>query len=64
MKTLAELKKETERLKPYSEEWERLANRLARSYCPSIRPCHKCHYPVVHGYCCTHCGDTNPESDD
>jgi len=47
---------------PYSPSWERAANRLARSFSPGIHPCKKCGYPVIHGYCCTGCGDTNPSS--
>lgn len=47
-------------MKAYSPEWECVANNIARSFCPSIYPCAKCEYPVVDGYCCTHCGDTNP----
>ena len=47
-------------MKAYSPEWERVANNIARSFCPSIYPCGKCEYPVVDGYCCTSCGDTNP----
>ncbi len=47
-------------MKPYTQPWERAANRLARNYAPKIYPCAKCSYPVLNGYCCTHCGDTNP----
>ena len=27
----------------------------------NIRPCMKCGSPVVCGYCCMFCGDTNPD---
>jgi hypothetical protein len=45
---------------PYSSAWEKKANQLARSYAPYIYPCGKCDGPVMDGYCCTTCGDTNP----
>ncbi len=47
----------------YSEEqWEERANSLARAFCPDIYACKKCEYPVMDGYCCTGCGDSNPSS--
>ncbi len=52
---------------PHDPTWERAANRLARDFCPGIYPCNRCGYPVVHGYCCTNCGSSdpsNPEQDD
>jgi hypothetical protein len=47
-------------IEPHSEEWERLANNLARSYFHII-VCNDCSYPVLEGYCCGHCGSDNPE---
>ncbi len=47
-------------MKPYSQLWERAANRLARGYAPQIYPCAKCSYPVLYRYTCTNCGDSNP----
>lgn len=44
-----------------SDAWQREANRLARDYVIVIQ-CMKCSYPVVDGYCCTYCGDSNPQS--
>jgi methionyl-tRNA synthetase len=44
----------------FSDEWYIEAGRLARNYCPTIYDCKKCSYPVVSGYQCTYCGDTNP----
>lgn len=32
----------------------------AIKFCPSINPCMKCDSPVVDGFCCEWCGDTNP----
>ena len=55
-------KKKLPEIEPYSEEWEKLAGQEARSFAPSIYPCGACNYPVVKGYCCTHCGDSNPET--
>lgn len=46
--------------KPYTPAWEALANNEARGYCPNIYPCQKCGYPVIYGYCCGSCGDSNP----
>jgi hypothetical protein len=43
-----------------SEEWEAAAGRVARSYAPVIYPCKHCGAPTVHGYCCTHCGSSEP----
>lgn len=43
-------------------EYEREANHLAREYCPPIYPCAKCGHPVIDGYCCAFCGDSNPQS--
>lgn len=49
-----------EKMKPYTEAWERSANNLARSYCPNIYPCGDCGYPVIRGYCCTSCQSSDP----
>jgi len=54
MKKIKKIKTDT----PY---WQRLADKVARSFAPEIYPCAKCGYPVVTGYCCTHCLDDNPE---
>lgn len=47
-----------------NKEWETAANNLARNFAPDILECHKCGAPVVSGYCCCNCGDTNPSCDD
>lgn len=31
--------------------------RVAIEFCPPISPCKECGWPVVYGYCCTHCGN-------
>jgi hypothetical protein len=46
-------------MKPHSEEWEKLADQLARDMV-SIYPCKKCGYPVIYGYYCDHCRNHNP----
>jgi ribosomal protein L32 len=46
-------------LKRGSREYERRANKLARSFV-NIQQCKKCGNPTVEGYCCTTCGDGNP----
>ncbi len=45
---------------PSVEEYRREKFRLALDFCPRIYPCMRCGYPVVDGFCCTYCGDTNP----
>lgn len=54
----------TPKVKPYTEQWELEASELARRYVPSIYPCKKCGHPVVYGYVCTFCGDTNPDEEE
>jgi hypothetical protein len=49
-------------IEPYSEEWHSLAYHTARSFCPRIYPCGKCKHPVLSGYCCEYCGDSNPST--
>jgi hypothetical protein len=46
---------------PYSVVWERLADQVARDYCPELYPCGQCRRPVVRGYCCTFCGCSSLE---
>ena len=36
-----------------------LFNQMKR-FCPPSYPCCVCGYPVIKGYCCNNCGDTNP----
>ncbi len=45
-------------------EFWRLAGILALGAVASIYRCKKCGYPVIHGYCCEHCGDVNPSEKD
>jgi len=52
--------KEIKKFEGTEEEWTNLAYQLARSFAPRIYACKKCGYPVVDGYCCYECGDTNP----
>ena len=54
-----EITKPVKKIKPYSTEWEREANNLARTFM-SIYPCHECGHPVIDGYCCATCGSRNP----
>lgn len=48
------------KLEPYSDDWEKEAGEVARSFVGEIYPCGKCDYPVVDGYCCGSCGDSSP----
>ncbi len=42
----------------------RLVCNLAIAYAPEIYRCKRCGYPVISGYCCTHCGDSDPSSNE
>ena len=48
--------------KPYTHQWEKLANELARDAAPDIIPCVHCDSPVLSGYCCTNCGSSDPRT--
>ncbi len=50
------------KLDPNTMHWQKLANRLARDYCPAIYACQVCGHPVVTGCCCTRCGSVDPKS--
>jgi hypothetical protein len=41
-------------------EFEKRANLIARQFAPPIRTCAECGWPVLKGYCCNHCGNTDP----
>ena len=45
------------------DEIEDAANVIARGFCPRIYACKKCGWPVVDGYCCGTCGDSNPSEE-
>lgn len=47
-----------------SIEWERIANSIARDWTPTIYACMKCGWPVVTGYCCNYCKDSNPSAEE
>lgn len=48
---------------PKSEAAYRKAEiRMALSWCPEIYPCAACGWPVLQGYICKTCGNTNPGS--
>jgi hypothetical protein len=44
---------------PTSRTWMRLADELRARHSPVIHECIKCSYPVVSGYTCTWCFETN-----
>lgn len=52
--------KKIKKMQPYTYEWEKMANSLARGFCPTIHPCKDCGGPVVKGYCCDRCGSGMP----
>jgi len=47
------------KIEPYTTQWERMADNLARAMI-EIKACNVCGHPVVSGYCCTTCNDVNP----
>lgn len=49
------------KIKPLSKHWVKLAQELALSRVPNIFACGKCNYPVIKGYCCEFCGDSDPD---
>lgn len=54
--------KKVKKIKPYTKRWYNLASQVATNFCPTIYPCKKCGHPVIQGYCCIFCYDTNPSS--
>ena len=53
-------KRKVRKIEAHTPKWEKMANNLARGYCPAIRPCRECGYPVINGYCCETCGSVSP----
>lgn len=49
-------------LKPHTDEWELKALKLRASFAPSAYACKKCGAPVLFGYRCEYCGDSNPSA--
>ena len=47
--------------KAYSDEWHKVAYTTLLSHL-TVFPCGKCNYPVIDGYCCTTCGDEDPDT--
>lgn len=45
---------------PTVDEYRAAKIQNALDYSPSQYACKKCGWPVVRGYVCTACGDTNP----
>jgi len=54
--------KKTKKWDPDSPAWQTAANRLARSFAPTVYPCGDCNGPVISGYCCDHCGSNDPRA--
>lgn len=52
------------KIEPYSDEYKELVYREAVCFCPPIYPCQKCGHPVVTGYICGGCHDSNPSEKD
>ena len=45
---------------PTPEQYERNRLFLVSNYIPATYACKKCQWPVIRGFCCNSCGDTNP----
>jgi hypothetical protein len=50
--------------KPTKEQYQVARARAAISFAPEMYPCKKCGWPVLNGYCCNTCGDTNPSEEE
>lgn len=46
---------------PTPKQYELSEITLAMRWTPQMYPCAKCQWPVVDGYCCSTCGDSNPQ---
>ena len=55
------MKKKIVKVELNEKEWNEEAGQVARDFCPPIYPCAKCGHPVVNGYCCTFCGEVDPD---
>ena len=51
------------RIKPYGRTYQSLQRDLVAIYAPHTRPCSTCYRPVMSGYVCQFCGDSNPTRD-
>lgn len=51
--------KAKKKVEPYTPDWNRKANAIARDYCPPIHPCRDGGQPVIEGYCCHFCKSSN-----
>ncbi len=49
---------------PSEKTYQREKARIAIDYAPDIYCCGKCGYPVIDGYVCNYCGDTNPQEEE
>jgi hypothetical protein len=52
--------KEYNRIEPHSIEYFKQRVALALSFTPEMSPCGECGYPVIKGYFCNNCGNTEP----
>jgi len=57
------VKRKIKKIKPFTPEWQKLANELARESM-TIVACKHCGYPVIDGYCCLTCGSTDPDGEE
>ena len=53
------VKEKVNKIKPLSKQWIKEAHELALSRV-TIYACGKCNHPVIDGYRCEFCGDSNP----
>ena len=55
-----EVKRPAKLSRPTYTEYQKAKAEVALDYAPEIYPCRKCGWPVLSGYCCTYCEDTDP----
>lgn len=48
--------------KPTQKQYRDALLATMESYLPRSYPCGKCAWPVIDGYVCQHCGDSNPKA--
>ena len=57
---MTDAKKKWPRIYQDSAKWRKCVVALLERYAPPIKQCRECWHPVIDGYSCTNCGNTNP----
>jgi len=48
--------------KPTEAQYRKEELQMALDYAPTIYACAECGWPVISGYCCNTCGNTDPRN--